>query len=92
MLGISKNRHTGYLQVALYDIDNKRQKTIAVHRLVAMAFIPNPHGFEQVDHKDGDRTHNTVSNLRWTTRKQNNSRKMARKRKSINFKNTQHRD
>lgn len=40
--------------------------TCHVHRLVAHAFLPNPHGFSQVIHKDGDIQNNHVSNLAWT--------------------------
>ena len=43
-----------------------------VHRLVAKAFIPNPHNYEQVDHINNDRSDNRVSNLRWMPRQRNN--------------------
>lgn len=62
------NAKTGYL----YFYDDY------VHRQVAKAFIDNPHGYEQVDHLNSDRTDNRVENLRWTTRKQNNSSEHAR--------------
>lgn len=39
--------------------------TYRVHRLVALAFIPNPRSHAEVDHIDEDKTHNTVTNLRW---------------------------
>lgn len=38
-----------------------------VHREVAKAFIPNPHGYEYVKHIDGDKTNNRVSNLKWVS-------------------------
>lgn len=42
-----------------------------VHRLVARAFIPNPHKKPQIDHIDGDGANNAVSNLRWSTQSEN---------------------
>lgn len=54
----------GYLQVSLFKpgLSKKRYK---VHRLVAMAFIPNPQNLPQVNHKDEDKTNNRLDNLEW---------------------------
>lgn len=56
----------GYLQVQL----NYRQvmKTAKVHRLVAVAFIPNPEQLLEVNHKDEDKTNNNANNLEWCDR------------------------
>ena len=59
----------GYLHVNLHK-DGQR-KTIAVHRLVADAFVPNPNNLDTVNHKDEVKTNNTVSNLEWMSRGDN---------------------
>lgn len=46
-------------------------KKYTVHRLVAKAFIPREDGKDCVDHIDGDKTNNHVSNLRWVTHAEN---------------------
>ena len=42
-----------------------------VHRLVAETYIPNPHNYSEVNHINGDKTDNSVSNLEWTSHRQN---------------------
>jgi hypothetical protein len=60
----------GYLAVILHK--NSNQKRFLVHRLVAMAFIPNLEDKPAVNHKDGDKTNNCVDNLEWVTASENN--------------------
>ena len=60
----------GYLRVDLYDEKGKR-KHFKVHRLVAQAFIENPDGKPQVNHKDGNKHNNSVTNLEWVTDAEN---------------------
>ena len=60
----------GYYRVTLY-IPGIGDKHFLVARLVAMAFIPNPDNKPQVDHIDGDKHNNIVTNLRWVTPKEN---------------------
>ena len=48
------------------------------HRLVATAFVPNPHNHPQVDHLDGSRSNNAAVNLEWTTQSTNILRAIAR--------------
>lgn len=59
----------GYQQVDLR-VDCKR-KQHKVHRLVATAFCPNPEGYEEVNHIDGDKYNNHFTNLEWCNRSQN---------------------
>lgn len=42
-----------------------------IHRLVAKTFIPNPGNLPQVDHIDGNKSNNCVSNLRWVSNRTN---------------------
>lgn len=63
----------GYRMVDLYK-DNIKQKC-RVHRLVAMAFIPNPLNKREVDHINFIRDDNRVENLRWATSKENQNHK-----------------
>ena len=59
------DKATGYLKVGL--CSNGRQKTVPVHRLVSNAFLGTvPDGY-QVNHKDGNKRNNPVSNLEYVT-------------------------
>lgn len=59
----------GYLFVVLSV--NGQQKTQKIHRLVAQAFLANPDGLPQVNHKDENKDNNRVSNLEWCDNKYN---------------------
>lgn len=68
------DKGVGYYLVSLirYEDDGssvKRNKFI--HRLLCEAFLPNPDGKKHVNHKDGDKTNNDLSNLEWATEKEN---------------------
>lgn len=59
----------GYAHIIIY-IDT-RPKRVKIHRLVATAFIPNPENKPYVNHIDGIRSNNVVSNLEWVTASEN---------------------
>lgn len=60
----------GYLRVNLFDEDMVR-KHFKIHRLVAQAFIPNPDNKPQVNHIDGNKQNNSITNLEWVTDAEN---------------------
>ena len=64
----------GYKRVTLYDEDNIRHNVL-VHRLVAMQYIAKIDGKSFVNHKDGDKFNNHISNLEWCSIDENNKHK-----------------
>jgi hypothetical protein len=71
------NKTTGYTHVKVTGSEGKR--SMAIHRLVAEAFIPNPDGLREIDHIDRDKQNNQVENLRWCTRRENMANIAGRK-------------
>jgi len=59
----------GYKQVKLYN--NTEKKCFLVHRLVAIAFHPNPDNLPEVGHIDNDTSNNHGDNLKWTSSSDN---------------------
>ena len=64
-----KEHWNGYLSVHLRNKGVERRAS--VHRLVAEAFIPNPDGLRDVNHKNGIKTDNRVENLEWLSHSDN---------------------
>lgn len=61
--------HNGYYRVLLNK--DRLAKYQPVHRLVALAFVPNFFNKKQINHKDGNKINNQFSNLEWMTIKEN---------------------
>lgn len=59
----------GYCCLSLYK--DSKEKHFTLHRLVAETFIPNPNGLEQINHLDGNKLNNRVSNLEWCNQGEN---------------------
>lgn len=59
----------GYLGFIM--VLNGKHKRMLVHRCIALTFIPNPENKPQVNHKDGNKLNNHVSNLEWCTASEN---------------------
>lgn len=60
---LSPGKSSGYFHVTLFKDGIRKQ--FKVHRLVAMAFIPNPNNFSQINHRNEITTDNRVENLEW---------------------------
>lgn len=63
-------QNSGYAIVHLLT-DAHSRKALTVHRLVAAAFVPNPAGLPEVNHRDGNKANNHAANLEWVTRSEN---------------------
>lgn len=69
----------GYKRISL-----KRGQSVAVHRLVAKAFIPNPNNYPEINHIDENKINNSVDNLEWCTRKYNVNYGSCKRKRVLN--------
>lgn len=67
---VGRHKDNEYLVVNLRK--NGTTNVVAVHRLVAEAFLPNPKSLPTVNHKDGNKQNNFVENLEWVSYTDNN--------------------
>ncbi len=80
------NNNKGYEFVCLWK--NGKRKCCKIHRLVAEHYVPNPENKSDVDHIDGNKSNNNVSNLRWVTHQENcNNYQKLRKDNKLGHKN-----
>ena len=75
-------KSTGYRHVYLDD-----KKSINVHRLVAIHYIPNPDNKPCVDHINRERDDNRIENLRWATSSENSQNQSLHKDNKSGYKN-----
>lgn len=63
-------RAGGYYRLKII-MDSGDKVSMFIHRLVALTYLPNPENKEEVNHIDGDKLNNKLSNLEWVTKKEN---------------------
>lgn len=61
----------GYVAHILREYEGAKPRRMLIHRMVALAFLPNPNKLPVVSHIDGNPSNNDVSNLRWSTHREN---------------------
>ena len=75
ILKFRKSNHNGYSTISIRN--GSKFHNFRIHRLVAIAFIPNPKKLSDVNHKDGNKHNNQRNNLEWVTHKQNTAHAIA---------------
>lgn len=73
---VPRSLPNGYLRVYMRRDSDCKRVDMYIHRLVALAFIPNPENKKFVNHIDTDKSNNHVDNLEWCTSKENNQHSM----------------
>ena len=83
---IMKQHKTRYGYLSLTLCKNGKVKTFQAHRLVALAFVPNPRNVPFVNHIDECKTNNNADNLEWVTSTENNNHGTVKERISATLK------
>ena len=78
--------NNGYFSVTIHK--NGKKQTIEVHRLVAIAFLPNPFNLPCVNHINENKLDNRAENLEWCTWSYNNKYGKGNKKRTESKKNT----
>lgn len=73
--------NSGYVAIKLSK--NNKKRSFLVHRLVAVAFLPNPKQLPYINHKDEDKSNNNIENLEWCTAIYNINYGTSKKRRSV---------
>jgi hypothetical protein len=68
-----------------YQTIKLKGKVLLIHRLVAMAYIPNVDNKPEIDHINRVKTDNNVNNLRWASRQENEVNKIMNKNNTSGF-------
>ena len=82
---IIKFPNTNYRNLKLRN--DKKRYTLKLHRVLAIAFIPNPDNLPFIDHIDGNGLNNHLDNLRWCSNSDNNQNKEVQKNNKLGIKN-----
>jgi len=73
----------GYYNIGLSK--NNKKKFYKIHRLIAIYFIPNPNNYLEIDHINNNPIDNSIENLRWCNRSQNNRNRKKRENTTSSF-------
>ena len=76
---ITTDKRNNYKRCVIILRDKKGRKTHGVHRLLALAFIPNPNNLETIDHININSLDNRLSNLRWASQQKQTLNQHKRK-------------
>ena len=76
---LNPSNRSGYLSAYITN-DDKNKKTMKIHRLVALTFLPNPENKYTVNHVDYNKSNNNIDNLEWATATEQNRHRRKPKR------------